>query len=326
MKTRLALCVATTVLAAAGLIVPAQPASASAWDVLGGQPLVISNPPTGQVVNVSGRSTADTAAIQTWPFIGWSAQNWRFWPRNGFFYIAAQHSGKCLDVQWGSTQPGAPVWQWPCNYGSAQMWTVDTLGTDTFGSPTIRLRNQGSGLCLTIPSIAAPQGAQLIQQPCDGGAAQQWQLTQPIVNPASSVVFTTGTLQEFHYFTTRPFNAAPAQNFQLQYANISDSDGSPGYRFLGGASGGCMRPAILSSIPFGIGPGSRLTMSTCPASTADVWFIRQVSRDQLGAPMWSIYHAPTRLCIDMNGSLTPSQSYVQLWPCHNGWNQLWHFL
>ena len=41
---------------------------------------------------------------------------------NGYYTLVNKTSGHCLDVQGGSTNPGANVWQWICNSQSPQIW------------------------------------------------------------------------------------------------------------------------------------------------------------------------------------------------------------
>ena len=39
--------------------------------------------------------------------------------------VVNENSGRCMDVQWGSTAPQAPVWQWDCVFGGTnpvQRW------------------------------------------------------------------------------------------------------------------------------------------------------------------------------------------------------------
>ena len=50
-------------------------------------------------------------------------QFWLYDRKNG--EIGNPVSGKCLDVQWGSTSAATPVWLWECHGGLAQRWTWD---------------------------------------------------------------------------------------------------------------------------------------------------------------------------------------------------------
>ena len=315
--------VTASIVVTTALVAVKTPAHASYWTIFTGYPVVVSNPATNRVIDVAGNSTSDTAAIRTSTFVGWSPQNWQFVASGGYLYAVVQHSGKCLDVQWGSHDAGAPIWQWPCNRGDAQLWSVEMLGNDRFGAPMARLRNKGSGQCLTMVDVAAPQGSQLRQNPCDGGPAQQWQFTHPIVNLSSHTVFTAAPVQVLGSVTTRPFAGSPSQDLQLQYAGVVDADGSDGFRFVGGGVNGCLEPSTL----FGGTPaaGTTVTMAGCNNDRKEIWYVRQQFRDQFSASVWRIYHADTRLCLDINGGAPAAQSYLQLYPCHGGWNQQWHF-
>ena len=83
--------------------------------------------------------------------------------------LVVQHSGKCMDVQWGSTADGAPIWQWPCNGSPAQQIDISDLGS---GWHQLKFRN--SGKCLDVWSGSHDPGAMLWQWPCNGSDAQKF--------------------------------------------------------------------------------------------------------------------------------------------------------
>ncbi|MCJ7509406.1 MAG: RICIN domain-containing protein [Dehalococcoidia bacterium] len=115
--------------------------------------------------------------------------NW-VWLEASFFgaSLVAQHSGKCMDVQWGSTSVGAPIWQWPCNGTPAQ--TVDIADV---GGGWYQIKFKHSGMCLDVPGASHDQGVQLWQYPCNGTDAQKFTVpsccgcTAPINNKASGL-------------------------------------------------------------------------------------------------------------------------------------------
>ena len=50
-------------------------------------------------------------------------QQWRLQDAgDGYVSLAARHSGKCLDVNSGSTADGAAMVQWTCGTGANQQW------------------------------------------------------------------------------------------------------------------------------------------------------------------------------------------------------------
>jgi hypothetical protein len=72
-----------------------------------------------------------------------------------------------LDVQYASTQPGAPVILWEANGGANQQWTFAPTG----GYQTYEIINVNSGQCLTAYPAA---GDQVYQWPCYEDPEQQW--------------------------------------------------------------------------------------------------------------------------------------------------------
>lgn len=71
---------------------------------------------------------------------------------------------KCVDVQWGSAEPGTAVHMWPCHGGPAQHWTY------TNRSQLVGL----GGLCLDVQWANTSPGTPVHMWPCNGGAAQRW--------------------------------------------------------------------------------------------------------------------------------------------------------
>jgi len=298
----------------------ATPALATYGTIWTGQPMVLSNPRTGLVVDVANASKDSPARVQTSPFKGKGNQLWRFvyyQSVNGvnYWYAVAQHSGRCLDVQWGSVQPAAPVWQWTCNYGSAQLWTVDNSGAvDQFGVPTMRLRNKGSNMCLTVPNPTFPAGAELEQFPCaNGNGAQEWQFTHPIVSIANSIV-PTGGPTSLNTVNPRPFVGAPWQGFQP----FRSGSGSQ-FNILDGR-GGCLRPIG----PFYYLPGAPLAPWPCSGSAIELWHAQWRGSDPLGLPVWQIVNSWSGDCLDFDGNYAPEQTALRLWPCGNIWTQSWY--
>lgn len=122
-----------------------------------------------------------------------------------YYKLVAHNSALTLDVQGGSTSPGAPVIQWYDNGGANQRWTlpISRATEDWYGTGAIR--NQNSGQCLTTDFRA---GDQLYQYPCltSGGypvPTQNWiakrvnadgvsEYSTQLLNPASGLVVDVG--------------------------------------------------------------------------------------------------------------------------------------
>lgn len=102
--------------------------------------------------------------------------------------LIVQHSGKCMDVAWGSTAPEAKVIQWSCHGGLNQQ--VDIIQTPD-GWHQIKFKH--SNMCLDVPYGSQNPGVQLQQYPCNNGDNQKFSVpscsgcTGPIKNKASGL-------------------------------------------------------------------------------------------------------------------------------------------
>ncbi|HEX7308379.1 glycoside hydrolase family 2 TIM barrel-domain containing protein [Lentzea sp.] len=85
------------------------------------------------------------------------------------YRLVAQHSGKLVDINGGSTAAGATAIQWSATGGLNQVF--DFL--DSSGG-FYRIRARHSGLVLQVASSSS--GADITQQTDTGSAAQQWQV------------------------------------------------------------------------------------------------------------------------------------------------------
>lgn len=114
-------------------------------------------------------------------------------------------TGKCLDVNGGSSANGTPADIWTCNGSAAQTWSAHSDGTlralgkcldvtarGTANGTKIELwdcnggtnqqwqvynggyRNPASGRCLDDPNLSTADGTQLVLWDCNGGSNQQW--------------------------------------------------------------------------------------------------------------------------------------------------------
>jgi microsomal dipeptidase-like Zn-dependent dipeptidase len=82
--------------------------------------------------------------------------------------ITVYHSGRCLDVQGGSTSDGAAVLQWPCHGGINQKWHLRPSG------PAWEVVSANSGKCLDVQGGSTAAGANVVQWSCNGGTNQKW--------------------------------------------------------------------------------------------------------------------------------------------------------
>jgi GH43 family beta-xylosidase len=74
------------------------------------------------------------------------------------YTIVNRNSGKCLDLENGSTADGANVRQWACTGAAAQRWRFEDQGDDTS-----RIVNVASGKVLDVANCASADGTDIRQ-------------------------------------------------------------------------------------------------------------------------------------------------------------------
>lgn len=134
---------------------------------------------TGNALDVSSQSSADGAAIATWPYWGYSNQKFLAL-RNGTGYLLkASHSGKCVDIAAYSADDGGAAQQKTCSGASNQTYRLIPVSTDSANIPEGRytLHAAHSNLCLDVPSSSPSNYVQLQQWTCHGGSNQQFDLS-----------------------------------------------------------------------------------------------------------------------------------------------------
>lgn len=126
----------------------------------------VTNQQSGKVLDVAGISMAAGAAAHQWTWMDGPNQHWRIEPVSpngipaGIFTLAAQHSGKVLDVAGASAAADAAVFQWPNWGGANQRWIVTPTAEGFFTlapthQPGMRLQAQGGGLDDGVPTVQA---------------------------------------------------------------------------------------------------------------------------------------------------------------------------
>jgi hypothetical protein len=88
------------------------------------------------------------------------------------YEIEAKHSGKLVDVAWGSTGDGANIHQWPRNGSAAQRFRFEP----TSGGFYV-IRAMVSGKVLDVQDRKVTEGANVQQWSYWGGDNQQWKIT-----------------------------------------------------------------------------------------------------------------------------------------------------
>lgn len=104
----------------------------------------------------------------------------------------AEHSGKCLDVEYASPADKARLVQWDCNGRDNQ--NIDPVELDvTVGGQQFILKVAHSGKCLDIPGGSDRNGTIIIQYECHKLSNQRFWLKQLGQNTAMFRVQNVGT-------------------------------------------------------------------------------------------------------------------------------------
>jgi poly(3-hydroxybutyrate) depolymerase len=90
----------------------------------------------------------------------------------GNYNLVGLQSGKCVQIQGGSTASLARVEIATCDGSARQQFRAESMGSGFY-----RLRNVNSNLCVDVSGASTADGAQIIQFACGSGLNQQWSFT-----------------------------------------------------------------------------------------------------------------------------------------------------
>ncbi|WP_030238063.1 RICIN domain-containing protein [Streptomyces sp. NRRL S-350] len=118
----------------------------------------IRNVNSGQLMDVSGGSTADGGSVIQWPATGGANQQWNIVPVSGQLYrIVNRNSGKVLDINASSHWRGTTLQQYSYGGGNNQLWYFEPTG----GGYVIR--NFESRQILEVGNASTANGAAVEQ-------------------------------------------------------------------------------------------------------------------------------------------------------------------
>ncbi|GAA2630073.1 alpha-L-fucosidase [Streptomyces vastus] len=130
------------------------------------------NRKSGKVLDVSGASTADGAAVIQWPWTGGTNQQWKLLPNtDGSYRLSNVRSSKVLQSPGGSAQ-GDGLDQWTDDGGDNQWWKLVPSQTSGYH----QLVNVRNGWCADVKDASTADGARVIQWPSADGSNQDWQI------------------------------------------------------------------------------------------------------------------------------------------------------
>ena len=90
----------------------------------------------------------------------------------GIYTLVGLQSGKCAQVQGGSTASLARLDIATCNGSTRQQFRAEAMGSGFY-----RLRNVNSNLCVDVSGASTADGAAIVQYACGNGFNQQWSFT-----------------------------------------------------------------------------------------------------------------------------------------------------
>ncbi|SMC88251.1 RICIN domain-containing protein [Lentzea albidocapillata] len=117
-------------------------------------------------------ANADLAGQELWDCVGGGKMKWKIIPlgENKYALENAQ-SGKCLDVRFGSWQPGTSLIQYTCHYGGTQQFVFTQEGDNSYG-----LQSALTFLYVDAYGNASENGALIKTSGYNGFANQRWTL------------------------------------------------------------------------------------------------------------------------------------------------------
>ncbi len=147
---------------------------------------------SGKLLDVSGISLADGAAVHQWDAWGGANQQWRVTATgSGYYKLTAQHSGKVLEVAAGSPDNGAQVQQGTDNGSSAQRWKIEPTSG---GFSKLTAQSSGKALDVEGGPDATVNGVRVQQWAYAGSLNQQWKLTL-VANGTATVLAARSTAE-----------------------------------------------------------------------------------------------------------------------------------
>ena len=129
----------------------------------------IVNRNSGEVLDISGASTANGGKAIQWPYSGGANQQWQEVAVNGGDKLVNRNSGLLLDDPGWSTTAGTQLDQWSDTNGANQWWNIVSAGNGYY-----YLVNQNSGDYADVTGASTANGAAVIQWSSTGGTNQQW--------------------------------------------------------------------------------------------------------------------------------------------------------
>jgi hypothetical protein len=236
----------------------------------------------------------------------------------GLYKLTHKDTDQVLDVDNGSTAPGANVQQFTDNGTNAQRWTV-TLQADGH----YKLLNKNSGHALDVAGASAAPGTNVQQWTDNGNDAQRWQLqamsggfykllhkgTDQALDVASNSVSPGANVQQY------TDNGNDAQRWQLNLVDQPIVSGGV-YRLTHKGTTQCLEVPSNSA-----SPGTAVQQYTDNGNDAQRWVITRMADGY-----YKLTHRNTNQCLEVASNSTSLGATVQQYTDNGNDAQRWQIV
>lgn len=288
----------------------------------------------GVCMDVSGGSSANGAAVQSYSCNGTGAQSWSLLPvitpTGTGYQVVSSNSKSCLNVSNAAQSNGSLLQQWQClgTAQSSEIWKIYSFG---FYSELV---SSNSGKCIDLTNGNSNNGTQLQQWDCANGTNpnQLWTVTplqsvpaivpsfptgpymlRPNSNSASCMDVSGGSSANGTAVQVYSCNGTASQSWSL--VPVTGSFGTA-YELVTGGSGSCL--AITGSATTN---GAKTSQWSCQGASqpAQLWQLNSVGAS------YELVSLNSGRCLDLPGGLSENGNQFQQWDCDkSNPNQLWN--
>ncbi|RZI59499.1 MAG: hypothetical protein EOP37_11475 [Rubrivivax sp.] len=271
---------------------------------------------SGQVLDVTGCSTAAGTQIEQWTWAGGDCQRWRVTNTgNGDYTLTAQHSGQQLDVDGCSTTNGGKVQTWTAVNNNCQKWRIEPVGDGYF-----RVINKNSNLVLDVDACSTAAGTKVQQWSWIGGDCQRWKFERVSPNNLAN-----GTYKVIAKHSAQALDVAacstaagglvqqwPYSGANCQRWNVTAT--SDGFYELTSVNSGLKLEVQDASLAM----GAQVRQWTSNNAATQRWGIENV-----GAGYWRFINKNSGRVLDVDACSTTNGAKVQQWEWLGGDCQRW---
>lgn len=163
----------------------------------------ITNRNSGKCIDVYSASTSDGANIVQWTCGSSDNQLWSLEDAgDGYLYIKALHSGKCMRALDGN------LVQYTCNSG----WWSEMFSREDAGSGYYLIKNRNTGTCLWVDGSSTSSGASIVLASCN---SSYWSQQFSFSGTKSAQMYTDEVIKEIDGLSVYPNPVSNRLNINL---------------------------------------------------------------------------------------------------------------